>query len=347
MRRRERIKGLKPLAEELLNIDSEEAIVMVFPHIRADGDAYGSSFALYGALSKLGYKVVVIAEEAIYDNYAFMPYQENLYVYEDLSAKEKAKLEAKGNVAIQVDSSELNRLGARAKLFKETTHKFVIDHHISPLENNEHVFIDKDAGANTELVYIFILLIGALANKKLLDDKVALALYAGLLTDTGGFSYDNTSSETLKIASELLAFNIPVAKLNNHLFKEVSYRNFNIEAILAQKTKLSEAGELSYLIIDKDLIEEYDLTDEDISPMPAKIRDIKGVKVSLILRNNLDGNYRGNLRSVGKYDVAKIAQKLNGGGHINAAGFTIEAKEDIHSVASKVIDIIKTELKIN
>ncbi len=345
MTREARKLGLETLARSILSKKDSDALVVIYPHVRADGDAYGSSFALVGALAKLGIEVITLCEERV-NPFLMMPFTESARVWPDLKDDEKKAIQERQSLAIQVDASEDTRFASRQEVYYSSPEQAIIDHHINIKPNEDLVFIDPDAGANTELVYTLILVLEELSGIKLFDHDVAIALYIGLLTDTGGFTYDNVSPETLRIGAELLEYGIEVAQLNNRLFKEKPWRVFQIEGQLALDSKLSEGGEISYLTVSRAYASKYGVLDSDLNAVPALLRDIQGVKVSLFMRESAEG-YRGNLRSTGDFDVAYIASLYDGGGHKNAAGFTVENTDrPIEEVCLEVVSKVKSRLEL-
>ena len=348
MTRETRKKGLEALAQKILSKRDQDELILVYPHVRADGDAYGSSFALVKVFAKLGIEAAVLAEEDLSSEMMYMRAESKFINWNGLSTEEQDELKQKVSLSIQVDSSEDDRLANRIEIFQESPEFAIIDHHISSKSNGDLIFIDPEAGANVELVYTFILILEELTGEKFLDENIALALYTGLLTDTGSFSYDNTKSETLKIAAELLEYEINVAELNNHLFKEKPWERLIAETKLIQHAKLSDDKQIAYLTVSQEFMNANNITDADLENLPALLRNIKGVLVSLVLRETNEGTIRGNLRSTGPNDISMIARAHNGGGHLNAAGFTVTASElevsNLDSIAEQIIAEIKQEL---
>lgn len=350
MTRETRKKGLEALAQKILSKRQQDEFILVYPHVRADGDAYGSSFALVKVFAKLGIEAAVLAEENLSANMEFMRAGSKFINWNELSEYDQAELKRRVTLSIQVDSSEEDRLASRLRIFQESPEFGIIDHHISSKVNGGLIFIDPEAGANVELVYTLILRLEELTGKKLLDKEVALTIYAGLLTDTGSFSYDNTKPETLRIAAELLEYDINVAELNNHLFKEKPWNKLLAETKLIQKANLSANKKIAYLTVPQAFMNDNNIADDDLENMPAVLRNVKGVIVSLVLRETSEGTVRGNLRSTGPNDISVIARAHNGGGHLNAAGFTISVTElgegNLDSIAEQIITEINHKLEL-
>ncbi len=348
MTRETRKQGLEALAQKILSKRQQDEFILVYPHVRADGDAYGSSFALVKVFAKLGIEAAVLAEENLSADMEFMKTDSKFINWNESPEDAQADLKQRVTLSIQVDSSEDDRLAKRLEIFHGSPEFAIIDHHISSKVNGDLIFIDPEAGANVELVYTLILLLEELTGEQLLDKEVALTIYTGLLTDTGSFSYDNTKPETLRIAAELLEYDINVAELNNHLFKEKPWDKLLAETKLIQKANISDNKKIAYLTVPQSFMNDNDIADTDLENLPAVLRNIKGVVVSLVLRETSEGTVRGNLRSTGHNDISVIARAHNGGGHLNAAGFTISAAEleasGLDSIAEQIITEINQKL---
>lgn len=348
MTRETRKQGLEALAQKILSKRQQDEFILVYPHVRADGDAYGSSFALVKVFAKLGIEAAVLAEENLSADMEFMKTDSKFINWNESPEDAQADLKQRVTLSIQVDSSEDDRLAKRLEIFHGSPEFAIIDHHISSKVNGDLIFIDPEAGANVELIYTLILLLEELTGEQLLDKEVALTIYTGLLTDTGSFSYDNTKPETLRIAAELLECDINVAELNNHLFKEKPWDKLLAETKLIQKANLSANKKIAYLTVTQSFMNDNDIADTDLENLPAVLRNIKGVVVSLVLRETSEGTVRGNLRSTGPNDISVIARAHNGGGHLNAAGFTIGAAElearGLDSIAEQIITEINQKL---
>ena len=348
MTREDRKKGLRALAEIILSRRNSSDLFVIYPHVRADGDAYGSSFALMDVFEQLGINAVVLLEEEISPKMHFMKGDKTILIWPEMDELERIKLLERQKLAIQLDSSEASRFASRIEAYESAEIQMIIDHHISEKQNSDTVFVDYLAAANVELIYTLILLLEEITGMTLLNKYVASCIYTGLLTDSGGFSYGNTSAETLQIASELLDYNVQVASLNNHLFKETPWTTLKIEAELLLKLQRSSNEKITYLVIDKSCMQDLKISDDDLEGLPAKIRDIKGVVASLLLRETRDGKVRGNLRSVGDNDISTIARKFGGGGHKNASGFTVEGfSGELIDLAKRIVKDMNTELGLD
>ncbi len=312
------------LAQDLWAGAKDSPLCLIYPHIRADGDAYGASMALALAMEKIGYKAEVLLEEPLIDQFSYLPGQELLKIWPKLKDSEKEELQTKQVLAIMVDLSTPDRLGKRRDLYESAPKRLILDHHLSRLENDTQTYIFPDAAASCELIYDTIKSLEKASNRTLLDKDIAVSLYSGLLTDTGAYSYNSVTPHTLEVGADLIRQGIDFPRLNSHLLKEVDWQTFYVEGLLRAQVQELMGGKVRYLSVTKKMMQDMKAKDEDLEAMPGAMRDIKGCLLSLMLRETLQGQVRGNLRSENDVDVRLLAEKFGGGGHKNAAGFTLE-----------------------
>lgn len=318
---------LIPLAQKLLGLRAGRGQLFIYPHLHADGDAYGSAFALCLLLERAGVSACCLLNEEIDPSFDFLPGREHVLVYPELSKAEKEALAERQAAALMIDVSTEDRLALRLPLYQRAAEHYVLDHHISELPNDESRYVFPEAAASCELAAELALVLEKESGMKLLDKDSALCLYTGILTDTGNFSYANVKPETLAAGGMLLAYGIDLPWLTDHLFRQVSWTRFRLEGALRGRTRQAAGGKITYVFVSRALLKEYGADDRDVEAMPSMLRDVKGTMISLVLRETESGTLRGNLRSQNGVDVRRIAAEWGGGGHVNAAGFTLPAAD--------------------
>lgn len=338
-----RMKQLAPLARKLLGLRAGEGRLIIYPHLNADGDAYGSALALTALLNKAGLKTLCLLNESPDPDYLFLPGCAEASVWPELTAAEKEQLAREQQAALMIDVSAEERLAERLPLYRAAPVHFVLDHHVSEQPNDEGHYIFPEAAASCELVTELALVLEKESGLHLLSAAEALCLYTGLLTDTGNFSYANVRPSTLAAAAELLACGIDLPALTDRLFRAISWTRYRLEGALRGRTRQAAGGRIAYLTVPRSLLTEYGAEDADVEAMPSLLRDIKGTKISLVLRETASGKLRGNLRSEAEVDVRRIAALFGGGGHVNAAGFTIEG-ESLEEALPKVLSCLEEAL---
>lgn len=306
--------------------------ITILPHVSADGDCLGSSLALGLALIKKGKSVNVYIEEEISRNLEFLPGRELARVYtgEPLNP----------GLVIALDTGDIERLGRRNSIFNLADTTVNIDHHSTNTLYAVYNNVDTHSSAVGEIIYKLIGLLGVE-----LDVRMAECLYVAIVTDTGGFRYSNTTSETHFIAGSLLEYDIDVAEISGKVFDRTTYGKIKLMGAAIEKLEMLEKGRLSVLSVTEDMIHRAGADEEDCDGLVNTARNIEGVEVALMLRQKDSNEVKVNLRSNGNIDVAKIAVKFSGGGHPKAAGCTV--KGDFEEVRTWLVEAVKTSINEN
>jgi phosphoesterase RecJ-like protein len=227
------------------------------------------------------------------------------------------------DILVVVDAGDVGRLGRRARLLDGGACVINIDHHITNQGYGDINLIVSDAAATAELVYHLIRRLGAA-----MDRDIAVCIYAGICTDTGGFSYNNTTSGCHEIAAEMLRFDLDVNKLHYLFFNAISYGKLRCHGYVANSLKFHYNGRLALVVISNSALEALGATESDCEGLVDIGRNVRGVEVSAMARETKPGEFRINLRSRNDADVSIMAKKFGGGGHTAASGCTINARAE-------------------
>ena len=276
--------------------------IVLLCHKNPDGDAIGSSLALYEALKKLGKEVEVIIEDP--------PIKFNfLSSYKDI----KTSTNKDYNLAIILDSANIERVYGPDNILSRVKETIVIDHHIS----NTHygtINLVEEYPACCQIIYNLI------KNLNIdLDESIASSLLSGLITDTGGFSHQDVKSTTFEVVSELTTIT-NIAPIYKKVLKSITPNQFQIKKIALANLELYHNNQVAVSYITEEDLQKTNTTQSDCSIIVGIPLEINTIEVSIFIRI-LKDNLRVSLRSV-NIDVNKIAQKFGGGGHINASGVT-------------------------
>lgn len=320
---------LAELARLFLGAES----IALLTHVEPDGDTFGSCTALAFSLRKLNKKVAVIIEDEIPRAYNFI----------DVSSEPKTLNSDEYDLIAAIDSGSLDRLGKRASEFQKCNLTVNIDHHITNTHFAHYNFVDTKASSTAEIIFNLL---------KTMDLKIdryaATCLYLGIVTDTGGFRYSNTTPEIHKVAAELIEYGmiIELSELNWIIFDRSTLSKTKLTGKVISNIKLFLGGRIAISVIDQKDMTEAEATDEDCEGMVNIGRNLEGVEVSAFARFREDGNVKVNLRSNSFFDVSKIAAIYNGGGHAKAAGFTIIVEpENFRSFMDDVVRHIEEGMK--
>ncbi len=301
--------------------------ILLVAHVSPDGDTLGSCFALYGALRELGKHVQIVCEDPVPATYRFLPFSDRLI------KPEQAK---PADAVVCVDCADLARAGRSEALYRAAKATLNIDHHGTNASYAEDNYVQR-AGATGELIFNVIAIMNVALNK-----DIASCLYAAITTDTGNFSYSNTTPDTLRIAADLLDTGIDLPHLNRGLFRTIPFHKLKLQALTVDKTKLYEYGRIGVSFITLEDIRSCGATSEDTEGIIDSIRDIDSVEVAALLRESEDGTVRVSLRGKSSADVSKIATQFGGGGHRLAAGCTM--KPPIEEAAEQILNSARTLL---
>lgn len=302
--------------------------IAIFTHISPDGDALGSSLAIFKVIQEHYKKnVTIFISDKIPKVYEFLPCL-NCYKRTDDPNYENKVFD----LAIATDVATCERMGKGFLLYKKSKVKINIDHHKSNNNYGDINIINPQASSASEVV------LDVLNDLKIeLTKEIATFIYVGILTDTGGFRYDNTSQKVLEKAAKLLDYGVSHCELCQKCFmtKEKKALLLTANAILNAKFMLSD--KIVYTPITLNDMKKYNAKNEHTDRIVETLRQIETCEVALLFKENLNQTTKVSLRSK-TFDVSNFAEKFNGGGHKFAAGLTIQKPINI------AMDLVLSEL---
>ncbi len=298
--------------------------VALTTHINADGDGCGSEAALARLLRQRGIEAFVVNPTPWPEMYRFLLGDDVL----DRSADGAAAL-ARIDALVTLDISDVKRLGQLADAVRALrVPKLVIDHHIASDEPAGDIALaDTSACATGELVFDFARELGLE-----IGPEIATALYAAILTDTGGFRYSNTTPRCHAIAGALLAAGVDPERMYTRIYASVPMGKLRLlgEALATLEADLDHG--LAWLSVDADALERFGLRSEDLEGIVEHARSISGTRIALFFRDLGHGKVKVSFRSTGDADVNALARRFGGGGHAKASGAMIAGTlEDVRA----------------
>lgn len=311
---------MKKILEEV----KEAKTIGISGHIRPDGDCVGACMGMYLYLKK-----------ELKDAQITVFLEKPSEVFDCISGVDTIK-EADENdhtvydVFIALDCSK-DRLGSAEPLFERAVKKINIDHHISNTGCGDVNYVRGDASSASELVY-------ELLEEEKLDAEIAKALYIGIIHDTGVFQYSNTSPSTLQAASRLITFGFDFSEIIESTFYEKTFVQNQIMGRALLESILFMDGKCIAAVISKKMMEFYGVGGKDLDGIINQLRNTKGVECAIFLYELDTLTYKVSMRSSGEVDVAKIAQLFGGGGHVRAAGCTMQgtAYDVINNLSAQI-----------
>jgi len=293
--------------------------IAIIPHRSPDGDAMGSTLALYHFLLKLNHKPVVISPNEFPNFLAWLPGSETVLIYEN-DKENCTKILNEAELVFTLDFNALHRTGEMEQVLNKLSAPMImIDHHQKPDIYATVTYSDTSIGSTCEMIYN---LISYLDKKDLLDKTIATCIYTGITTDTGSFRFPSTTSTTHRIVADLIDLGINNSAIHNLLFDDNSANRLQLLGRALQNIKVFPEYKTSYITLSQKELDEFHYQKGDTEGIVNYGLSIKGIHFSAIFIEHRDENIiKISLRSQGNFDVNQFAREhFNGGGHINAAG---------------------------
>lgn len=344
---------LEEIAQSLLRYER----FCVCGHIKPDGDCIGSTLGLVWALRKLGKNATpLLAEEFELD-----PVMEFLPLSEDIvSAHAYANSLADGvscgnaqadsiadfcDVFICVDVPNEARLGDAAASIKASSRLSVtVDHHADPRRMSDLSYTDPDAASTTMLVWELAKHLGMSSSTPCISE-LATCIYTGLSTDSGSFMNQNTDAAALRCACELVSCGADPSAIAQHLYQGRTAASVKVDGVVASNMEIarSKGGKVFAVsfVSNQDMVR-LSATSEDAEHAVSLLRSIGEVDIACMLKEQEDGSVRGSFRAKDDTDVSAIAREFGGGGHVAAAGFTLDCslQQALDKIRDRLLDIV-------
>lgn len=298
-------------------------------HIRPDGDCVGSTMALYLYLSK------IFPDKEI-DIFLEKPADIFQCIRDFSKINSRYDKQNDYDVFFVLDC-EKGRLGMAEPYFDHAVKTINIDHHISNKNGCGSLnYVKPEASSTSELVF-------ELLDERYLDKDIAQAVYIGIIHDTGVFQYSNTSPKTLEAAARLISYGFDFTRLIEETFYEKTYLQNQILGRALLESFLFLDGKCIVSTIDKKTMDFYHVTSADLEGIVSQLRETKGVECAIFMYEIETMEYKVSLRSGGNVNVEKIASFFGGGGHIRAAGCTVNGTS--HDVINNISGLIQKQLE--
>jgi len=300
--------------------------IAVTTHMNAGGDACGSVAAAVRLLAARGLVPHAVLPTGWPDMFDFL-----LDGVDDRSGRGAAALRDI-DVLLVLDASDVRRLGALADAVRALrVPRLVLDHHEpSPEPPGDVVLADTAACATAELVFDL-----ATAAGLAIDGATATALYTGVLTDTGGFRFSNTSPRAHLVAAELLSYGVDPEAMYRRIYASQPIGRVHLLREALESLEIDEAHGLAWISLAAGALERYGVKGEDLDGLVDHPRSIAGTRLALFFRDLGHGKVKVSFRSVDT-DVNALARQFGGGGHARAAGALIEGS--LESVRTRVLE---------
>lgn len=303
---------------------------LVVSHVQPDGDAAGSTFAVAWMLQSLGKHFTLINEGPIPEKFMYMAAERHTVIHNEA---DPGSFTQRYTHVISVDCADYSRIGTVKKRFAEDVHILNIDHHATNDRFGSSNLVDEQAAATVEVLYDLC------EHMKIpFTHELNVCIYSGLLTDTGGFRYANTTPKVMQIAADLLNRGVKGHELAERLLEKLSYPQISLIKSSLSTLSFAHSNQVAWLSVTLEDVTASGASNEDLDGLVNYPRNIEGVEVGLLFKERGEGIVKVSLRSNGKADVALVAKSFGGGGHIRAAGCTVQGtlEEAIERVVKEV-----------
>jgi phosphoesterase RecJ-like protein len=313
--------------DSIIDYINESNYFLVTSHVSPDGDNVGSSLSMYYFLKKLNKEVSYVLDDVLPQNIRFLT--------KDMQILKSSDFNKKDYSLIALDCADTNRICVTDDIKNNAKHIVCIDHHISNDKYGNLNYIDSNASSTCELVYNLLMRYNERFNTNIIDEKIATALYTGLVTDTGNFAYSCTHASSFEMAKQLMLFKADKDLVIQEVFQSNSYNFYKLLGDALNTLEIVDE-KVATIMVDKEMLKANSISFNDIDGVTSYTRDIKGVEVGILLKEKKENEVKVSLRSKNYIDVNEIAKIFGGGGHTRAAGCTIN--DTIENAKKKVLD---------
>src|SRR5215213_8278749 len=300
-------------------------------HARPDGDSIGSQIAMAFALDALGKQVRIVNADAAPEHYQDFPGMERIEIARSVSADADA--------VIVMECSDLGRAGVAGL---ESQFLINIDHHAGNRMYGALNWHDESAAACGEMVFDLIRALDVP-----LSLEIATHIYLAILTDTGSFHHSNITPRTFDICRQTVEAGVNPATMARRVFDSNSFGKLKLIGALLDSMQLLDEGRLAVLHMDDQMLAACHCTNNDtegLINLPLTAREIQAV---VFFKLTPGGDVRVSMRSKYDVDVRRVANEFGGGGHKNAAGFTVNGSlENVKpQIVGRLVDAIAEGLE--
>lgn len=318
------------IMNKILSILKNSNKIAITYHALPDGDALGSSLALLLGLKKLGKNVYILSTDKVPPIYSFLP--EN-----NLINNAPESIQKDTDCVVVLDCGNVSRISAKISIDYRDYTLINIDHHLSNDMYGDYNFTDANASAVGEIVYQMLRFLNID-----IDKEIAVCLYTSIITDSGAFKYSNTTSVTHTIAGDLINTGIDFNQIHRNIYENKKFERIKLYGKVIDNMQLVHDNKICIMELNNDMLDSLNLEASDTSDIISIGMEISDVEVALLFKENAAGT-KVSLRSKSKIDVRKVAEKLGGGGHIRAAGVTLDVP--INEAKRTILNILEEEFK--
>jgi len=316
--------------------------IVIVPHKNPDGDAIGSTLALYHYLLNYNHQVTVIAPNDYPVFLKWIPGEETVIKYDSETKNCNALIET-ADIVFTLDFNDLSRTGnMQGALEKSNATKIMIDHHQQPDDYAKYMFSDPRMSSTAEMVYHFI---DMLNDVKLINADIATCLYVGIMTDTGSFKFTSTTSTTHRVIASLIEKGANNTEIHKAVYDNNSYEKMQLLGCALNNLKVIPEARAAYITLSQKELNTFCFKKGDTEGFVNYALSLNNIMLAAIfIEDAKEGIIKISLRSKGSFSVNEMSrQHFHGGGHTNAAGGRSELT--LQGTVEKFISILPAYYK--
>ena len=313
---------------QLNDIIKSSKNILIITHINPDGDTLGAMSGMFSLIEQnFKKKCDMLLISKLPKTYEFIP---NVKLAKNVEEYDKSR---EYDLVINVDVAALDRICDAQTLFKKAKKTINIDHHKTNIGYADINFVEPEASSASEVVYG----IAKNLNWKV-NLQAAISLYAGILTDTGSFRFNNTTPRALNFAAELVEIGVKPDEMFKYCYENRPKNMILFQSYCVNKAEFLDDDKIAYTIVYKKDMEKFNSEEDYTEGLTEKLRAIASTKVAFVAKEMNNGWTKISMRSK-TVDVAEICEVFSGGGHKLASGCTI--KTGAQQAVEKVLEEIR------
>ncbi|HIU51338.1 MAG TPA: bifunctional oligoribonuclease/PAP phosphatase NrnA [Candidatus Merdicola faecigallinarum] len=313
--------------DDITKAINEAETIAILTHESPDGDAMGSSLAMYNALKDMGKKPDIIIPEYP-RTFSFLPGADEIL---------KEGKQKQYDLVISLDCADLKRLNGFANYFEDAKTTISIDHHRMNPMFADYNYVDPASPACCQILVVILEYL-----KVEITKDIGTCLLTGIITDTGGFKYPGVTAETFEFAAWLLTSGVNVSNIYKKVLQIKTRANYELSKLAMNRMEFLEDDRITFTYITLEDEKRFQAEEGSHEGIVEIGRDIEGVEVSIFLHEAEDG-FKVSLRSNEYINVSEVCFMFGGGGHMRAAGCKMTGT--IEQIKNKLVNEIKKELK--
>jgi len=298
---------------------SKSKKIAIIPHKNPDGDAIGSTLALWHYLVNSGHTATIIAPNDFPKFLKWMSGADQILNFEKENSQSKTCIQ-NADIIFTLDFNHLGRVGQMSDILATAEAPFVmVDHHQEPSDYAKIIYSDVSMSSTCEMVYV---LINKLGNNMSITPEMANCIYTGIMTDTGSFKFAATTSNTHRVVADLMDKGAEGTEIHHRIYDTNSPSRLHLLGCALKNIVILKEYSTAYITLSQDELDTFNYQKGDTEGFVNYGLTLDGIKFAVIfIENKEEGIFKISLRSVGDFSVNDFARKhFSGGGHTNAAG---------------------------